>query len=601
MRGSLGWLALALALAAGAAPAQQETAEASGVPAGPGSIHGRILREARPDAVGGLEVALYALSSTGAPGIDQTLSSADGAFAFEGVSNDPSTVYLVGVRADGVPFGARVTFAKGERDVEVELRVLEASTDAAAARAGDPVLRVEQSCAGIRVTEVHELQNPTERVIYVPPAERETRAAILRAELPAEASGFSVPLGAPPEGLERDGTSLRFWGPLYPGTQELEFGYDLPAVGDRVTWRRGFPDGAERVLLLADERGSELRGPRLTAAKGRTLEGRRQRAVEALGLAPGEAFDVSVEVAAPQRSALSTPRAEFWLELDEAALTVDEQVVLIVAGDEPLVAAGAAPLLCLSLPDGAEGIRFTNATLELGLSTDASGDLAVRGPIPAGESTIALRYRLPVRGEPVRFAPRFSHPVPLLSLFVADTGIVAEAPRLHRRRPVRRDERTFLHLEGFEIAPGEPLEILFERLPAPRPVSRLALSGFALLAASAAIAFLIAPLRARRGAPAPAPSAASRPAEEREAIYAAIRDLDDDLETRKLTDQDHAQLRGELRARAVQLLREEREAARAAPEPGPAPGCRRCGESLPDGARFCPQCGTRLGAEAGTG
>jgi hypothetical protein len=601
MRGSLRWLALGLALAAGAAPAQQETRAAGGVAAGPGTVRGRVLREARPDAVGGLEVALYALSNTGSPGVDQTVSAEDGSFAFEGVSNDPTIVYLVGARSGGVPFGARVAFTGGERSVEVELHVLETTADAAGALAGDSVLRVEQSCSGIRITEVHELRNPTERVIYVPPAERGSRAAILRGELPAQASSFEVPLGVPPEGLERNGTSLRFWGPLYPGTQQLEFGYDLPAVGDRVAWRRGFPDGAERVLLLADEQGPELRGERLSATDGPTLEGRRQRGVEALGLAPGEAIDVSLEIDAPQREALSTPSAQFWLELDEAALTVDQQVSLRVEGDEPLVAGDAAPLLCLTLPDGAEGIRFASATLELGLTTDPSGDLAVRGPIPAGDSVIALRYRLPVRGEPVRFTPGFSRPVALLSLFVADTGIVVEAARLHRRRPVRNGERSHFYLEGFGIEPGEPVEIFFERLPAHRPLPRLAVFGFALLAAAGAIAFLTAPLRARRGATAAAPPAISRLAEEREALYSAIRDLDDDLETGKLTEQDHAQLQRELRAGAVQLLREEREAARAAPEPGPATSCPRCGETPPEAARFCPQCGTPLASEAGAG
>ena len=166
---------------------------------------------------------------------------------------------------------------------------------------------------------------------------------------------------------------------------------------------------------------------------------------------------------------------------------------------------------------------------------------------------------------------------------------------------MRSGERTFLHLEGFGIAPGEPLEILFERLTAPRDLPRLAVLGFALLAATGAIAFLMAPLRAGHGTAAATPSATSQLAEERNAIYAALRDLDDDLDTGKLTEGDHTQLRGELRARAVQLLREERDAARAAPAPASAPGCPGCGESLPDGARFCPHCGTRLAAEAGAG
>ncbi len=601
MKQSLRWLALGVALAAGAAPAQQDPPNAGGVPAGPGTIRGRILRETRPDAVGGLEVALYTLSQAGTPGIEQTLSAADGRFAFEGVSNDPATVYLVGVRAEGVPFGVRVAFAAGERDARVELRVLEASADTAATRSGDPALRVEPSCSGIRVTEVHALENPTPRVIYVPPAERGTRAPILRGELPAQDSGFAVPLGTPPEGLERDGTRLRFWGPLYPGSQELEFGYDLPAVGGRVAWRRGFPDGAERVVLFSDEQGPELRGERLKPADARSFDGRSQRAVEALALEPGEAFDVVFELAARQEPALSTPRAEFWLEIDEAALTVDQRVTLLVAGDDPLVARDAAPLLCLALPEGAEGIRFAAATLELGLSTDPSGDLVVRGPIPAGESSLALRYRIPVRGEPLRFAPRFSQAVPLLALFVADTGIVTEAPRLHRRRPVRSDDRTFLHLEGFGIEPGESVEILFERLPAPLALPRLAVPGFALLATAAAIAFLIAPLRRRRDAAAVATPRASPLAEEREALYAAIRDLDEDRETGKLTEQDHAQLRAELRARAVQLLQEERGAARVAAAPGPATHCPGCGAAPPQEARFCPQCGVSLSAEAGAG
>jgi hypothetical protein len=101
-----------------------------------------------------------------------------------------------------------------------------------------------------------------------------------------------------------------------------------------------------------------------------------------------------------------------------------------------------------------------------------------------------------------------------------------------------------------------------------------------------------------------------RLAAEREAVYSAIRDLDDDFDTGKLTPEDHAALRGGLVARAVQLLEAEREAAdERRPRPGPsealsvapraARACASCGAEPPQAARFCPQCGAKLAGDAG--
>ncbi len=125
------------------------------------------------------------------------------------------------------------------------------------------------------------------------------------------------------------------------------------------------------------------------------------------------------------------------------------------------------------------------------------------------------------------------------------------------------------------------------------------LIGFcALLAAAGAIAFLIAPLRGGRQPEDTVETRAARLVAEREVVYASIRDLDEDFETGKLTSQDHAALRGELRAQAVQLLQAEREAAPAAAAQDSA--CASCGAELPRDVRFCPGCGTGLAKPQGT-
>ena len=39
-------------------------------------------------------------------------------------------------------------------------------------------------------------------------------------------------------------------------------------------------------------------------------------------------------------------------------------------------------------------------------------------------------------------------------------GRVADAERLHRRRPVRSNDRNYIHLEGFEIGADEPIRAI---------------------------------------------------------------------------------------------------------------------------------------------
>jgi hypothetical protein len=369
------------------------------------------------------------------------------------------------------------------------------------------------------------------------------------------------------------------------------------------------------------------------------------------------ALAVSLPPARIAPDAVSVSEVRAVLRLDDAALDVTETHVLRVAGETHVLGTPAAPLLRIPLPEGAERVRFGSDAPGLELAPHPQGGLAALGAVAPGEVNVELGYQLPVsepasearsepqangvttaseaRSEPTRgfasreangvttarFERRFAAHVPVLSIFVADTGRLApRSERLHRRRPLRTNDLTYLHLEAFEVAPEEAVGLeLGLLLPRARGGRPLAL-GFVALAALAAIGLLTSPLRARRESALPAGGPAEPAArEEREAIYEAIRDLDHDFETGKLSDADHARLREELRARALALLEAERAASEARREPQangvttageahsePTRGfasreanegiqtCAACGAPALPTHRFCAQCGKPL-------
>jgi hypothetical protein len=538
-------------------------------------------------------VVLYAAPGEGSPGLGRTVADASGAFAFEGISNDPALAYLVGVRAEELPFGVRVGFEPGQTLREVELRVAAPLADASGVERTAARLRIERGCGGLRIAETHELRNPGDRVVFLPAARRAGALPLLALELPAGAGPVSVPFAA--QGLEQAGSRLEFFGPLHPGAHEIEFAYSVPTQGAaaRLAWR--LPQGVRRLQVLT-EAGLRGTGPELAPGEPRTLDGRRY-ATSATGPLPaGAAFELHLEIPALAPSALALLEAQTWLELDDAALVVDESYRLSVSGTQALAADGGAPLLCVALPPRAEALRFSSETLAMGPEPDPSGALALRGPIPPGDSALALRYRVPVEGDRVELVQRFDRALPALRVFAADTGITLESPRLHRLRPLRSADRTFLQLEGFQIEPGESVAIRLARLAPRRHVPRLAALGFSLALAAAAIGFLVGPLRGGREEPSRDPELAALESE-REAALAALRSLEEDFETGKLDAADYSELRAELRARAAELIQRGREASLAGERAGragaeaEAAACAACAQALAPGARFCHRCG----------
>lgn len=603
-------LCLLPALAARNAAAQAH-GEVADVPAGHGRVIGTLAHPDGPATAAGADVILYSVRADSAPGIRRTVADAEGRFAFEGISTDSDVTYLLGARYDGVPFvGRRIDFAAGQTEQQVDVPVAERTRDPRGVRVTETSLRIERIGSELVVNEVHRFTNPGGRVIFADPEERAAGATpAFRARLPAGFTRFALPYAVVPEGVVRDGRDVRFFGPLYPGEQELAFTWALPAPDRATELRLQLPSGADQLTVLVRP-GVELTSASLSEPEDTEIQGVPYRMLQGGPLAAGSQVRLQLRVPAARTDpdALRVSHARTFLEADDAAVQVNEEIYLEVSGDAPVVGTPERPLLRVPLPPDGSDLRFGADFLHGTTSED--GHLVVRGPVPPGSSRIDLSYRLPVAQADgsARFVRRFAADVPVYSVYVADTGLAVHSPRLHRRRPVRTSgERTYLHFEAFRVASGETVEmslVPLAALPSPHRGVRVAVViGAALLAAL----FLAAPLLRRdtRLVSSIAPGESAR--REREALYESIRDLDHDFETGKISPDDHAQMRGDLRHRAVALLQAEREAEPQTPQASPHAAetqparakdtCPACHAPVGSEARFCAQCGRSLASD----
>ena len=284
--------------------------------------------------------------------------------------------------------------------------------------------------------------------------------------------------------------------------QGLAFQYTLPSTGGPATIEKVFPSGAERVVVITQTGGPKVEvagareeAPPAPAEPADTTPPPRRLVVDRVP--PGGR--VTLRIALPETrvdpDAVHLEETRIFLELDDAALQVQEQHMLHVDGKLPVVGKDAAPLLAIPLPEGAVDVRFDRDAFALGLAPDDGVGAVLRGPLPPGASSVQISYHLPLDGGEAIFEKRFGRTLPLLSIYVADTGIHAVSERLHRRRPVKTTDRTYLALEAFQVDPSETVRLALAPLGAPLQLPRFALFAAVALAAGVAVSFLFAPLR----------------------------------------------------------------------------------------------------------
>jgi len=607
-------------------PAHSQSANPTGVrdiPSGDGTLQGVVRHPDGPAKTRGLAVALYALDADGSPSLRNTTTDASGAFRFENIASASGVTYLVGARYRDIPYGTRVRFEAGEAGtaasklIEVVIDVADPTSDGTAVSVAESRIEVGWIGDSLAIQESHLLVNEGDAVVYTDPEARETAAAGFVAHLPEGAFNFAPAFGSLASDFEqRPNGDILYWGSIHPGDQTVSYRYQLPASGETVAFAPEFPSGSRSVTILIPVEDPEIQATGAVPGDELEISGQKFRTWVAGPLGSDGRIDLRLQ--APEHredpSALEIKLATVWLELDDTVLTVLVEYTFWVPPGGRLVGTADSPLLQIALPPGAELMGFSPNASRLGLQRSRRGGdgaedwgIELLGPVPAGETQLSYRYRVPAGragasnpdGATTTLDLRFPRTVPLLRVMIADTGVVIEEERMHLRRPSRSGTRLYLQREAFQVTADETISLRLTPLERGGVTPGLALAPV-LLGASLAAWLLVAPLRLGQQSPDLASNALST-RDRRESIYDAIRDLDHDFETGKVSQDDHDTMRSDLRRQAIELMRSEKSGASAQASPAtlapparpPAPSASPA-DGLP---RFCTACGGKVRAD----
>jgi hypothetical protein len=274
--------------------------------------------------------------------------------------------------------------------------------------------------------------------------------------------------------------------------------------------------------------------------------------------------------------------AGLWHVRESATIANPDATVVTVPPGAP------APISVAILPRHGE---VSTAFGRLPEGAEVRGDVVeVRGPVLPGDDGFALQLEYDVEASASELATELATPstVTELALYVQDFGVDIDAGELHPARSVRDSDVNYQSFFGFDVPAGTRLPLRIRALPPVETPSPYAVAAVIALFAGALFFFVAAP--AARGLLRTDSPEVAEESPAKATLAAALRDLEHDFETGKLSPEDRDRMRDDLRREAVQALARERALTVQAPAPKPC----ECGRMPATGDLFCAACGRAL-------
>jgi hypothetical protein len=266
---------------------------------------------------------------------------------------------------------------------------------------------------------------------------------------------------------------------------------------------------------------------------------------------------------------------------------VDNPTLKVIAPDPD-----GPPALRVALIPGYGEVRIR--TGHAPRSTEVhNGTLELRGPFTPGSTSYPFTYDIGGPGESLQTDLVLANSVESVELRVRDFGVWVDPGRLHPARPVSEKDQIYLRFVGFDERAGTVIPIALDPIPPREPLPR-PLQALMVAALAGGLLLFVARPAAPGGEGASTLDSVGAEEHEKEALFSALRDLEDDYETGKLSAQDRERLRTELRTDALRALARERRATEPVPEAGAAPEHCTCGRIPHADDRFCAACGKAL-------
>ena len=325
-----------------------------------------------------------------------------------------------------------------------------------------------------------------------------------------------------------------------------------------------------------------------------------------------------VEIEVPVFDATDRPESirfegiSTFVDEREGGFWIRESFFCVNTSDRTFIRRGAGlSTFQVDLPLGARDLQ-SGGDLLPGMAQIAPGGLTYLGPIHPGRTMGAVAYFVP-EGEILQW----DRTLPF-SADQIDVHAGAGVPGLVNSRFTPSSQRTeghpFSSWTGAGFGVGQTVRMSFVGAADGRsgPVFAGWILG-GLLAALGLWGTVNPLLRASRDDAGAAEPGVLEPTlerleRERLTLLGAVRDLDQDFEMDKLSNEDYVPLRGELRDRAIAVMKRLEELRPSESEElaeAPAPGldretwCTQCGRAIRDGDRYCGGCGKLLATESG--